>query len=172
MRQKVAAPLLALVLFGLVLTHVQLQPTEQGTLVSIDGREVDLWGAIKNQWNTQTRNCKHVIKLSDEASAFTQAKSLIQAYSPPSSQSAQIASAWSAGSWMLIEVEFDTILPAVVTLKETQGEWSVVPNAIWSGLTHPWVAAPWIRNYLSKQAPDMPASLLACFTPHSKSFDQ
>jgi hypothetical protein len=71
---------------------------------------------------------------------------------------------------MLIEVEFDTLLPAVVTLKETQGEWSVVPNAIWSGHTHPWVAAPWIRNYLSKQAPDMPANLLECFTPQSKSF--
>ena len=170
MRKKVAAPLLALVLIGLVLTHVQLQPTDQGTIVSIDGREVDVLGTLNNQWNTQTRNCKHVTKLNDEVSAFAQAKSLIQSYSPPNSQSAKIASAWSADAWMLVEVEFDALLPAVVTLKQAHGQWSVVPNAIWSGHTHPWVAAPLIRNYLAKQAPDMPSDLLKCFTPQSKSF--
>jgi hypothetical protein len=69
-----------------------------------------------------------------------------------------------------VEVESDVLLPAVVALKQSNGEFTIIPNAIWSGYTQPWVAAPFIRDYLSRQAPDMPADLLACFTPQSKSF--
>jgi hypothetical protein len=170
MHPRVSLPLLALVICGVLLAHIHVVPTENGTLLSIDGRKVDVLGEIKNHWVTQTRNCKDVTVVSPDMVVYRQAQSLIQAYSPPSSQSAKIASAWSSGSWLLIEVEFDVLLPAVVTLKATSGEFTIVPNAIWSGYTQPWVAAPFIRDYLSRQAPDMPLDLVECFTPQSKSF--
>jgi hypothetical protein len=145
-------------------------PTDNGTLLSIDGRKVDVLGELKNAWVSQTRNCKDVTQVNADGAVYRQALSLIQAYSPPSSHSAKIASAWSSGPWLVVEVEFETLLPAVVTLKASNGEFTIVPNAIWSGYTQPWVAAPFIRDYLSRQAPDMPADLVKCFTPQSKSF--
>jgi hypothetical protein len=170
MSPRVSLPLLALVIFGVALTHIHVVQTDNGALLSIDGREVDIWGKVKNHWVAQTRSCKYVTVINADSTAYRQAQSLIQAYSPPSSQSAKIASAWSSGPWLLVEVESDVLLPAVVTLKQSNGEFDIVPNAIWSGYTQPWVAAPFIRDYLSRQAPDMPADLLACFTPQSKSF--
>lgn len=170
MHPRVSVPLLALVICGVLLAHLHVVPTENGPLLSIDGRKVDVLGEVNNRWVTLTRNCKDVIVLSPDMVVYRQAQSLIQAYSPPSSQSAKIASAWASGPWLLIEVEFDALLPAVVTLKATGGEFTIVPNAIWSGYTLPWVAAPFIRDYLSRQAPDMPIDLVKCFTPQSKSF--
>lgn len=71
--------------------------------------------------------------------------------------------------WLLAEVEFDTLLPAVVLLREESGALRVQERAIWSGMTHPWKVGPLIRNYISRQAPDAPAALFACFTPLSNS---
>lgn len=170
MHPRVSVPLLALVICGVLLAHLHVVPTENGPLLSIDGRKVDVLGEVNNRWVTLTRNCKDVTVLSPDMVVYRQAQSLIQAYSPPSSQSARIASAWTSGPWLLIEVEFDALLPAVVTLKATDGEFTIVPNAIWSGYTQPWVAAPFIRDYLSRQALDMPIDLVKCFTPQSKSF--
>lgn len=170
MPPRVSVPLLALVIFGVALTHIHVVPTDNGALLSIDGRQVDLWGEVKNHWVAQTKSCKNVALVHADNEAYRQAQSLIQAYSPPNSQSAKIASAWSSDSWLLMEVEFDALLPAVVTLKQTNGQFTIVPNAIWSGYTQPWVAAPFIRDYVSRQVPDMPADLLTCFTPQSKSF--
>jgi len=170
MHPRVSIPLLALVICGVLLTHIHVVPTDNGNLLSIDGRKVDVLGELKNLWVSQTRNCKDVTQVNADSAVYRQALSLIQAYSPPSSQSAKIASAWSNGSWLVIEVEFETLLPAVVTLKARNGEFTIVPNAIWSGYTQPWVAAPFIRDYLSRQSPDMPSDLVACFTPQSQSF--
>jgi hypothetical protein len=170
MPPRVSIPLLALVILGVALTHIHVVQTDNGALLSIDGREVDVWGEVKNHWVAQTRSCKTVTLVNADKATYRQAQTLIQAYSPPSSQSAKIVSAWSSGSWLLVEVESDVLLPAVVALKQSNGEFTIIPNAIWSGYTQPWVAAPFIRDYLSRQAPDMPADLLACFTPQSKSF--
>ena len=170
MHPRVSIPLLALVICGVLLTHIHVVRTENGNLLSIDGREVDVLGEIKNHWVALNRNCKDVTVVNADKAAYRQAQDLIRAYSPPNSQSAKIASAWSSDRWLLMEVEFDDLLPAVVTLKETNGEFTIVPHAVWSGYTHPWVAAPFIRDYLYRQAPDMPSALLTCFTPQSQSF--
>ncbi|WP_333842125.1 hypothetical protein [Limnohabitans sp.] len=172
MHPRVSIPLLALVICGVFATHIQIEPTENGNLLAIDGRKVDLLGHVNNQWVALTRSCQNVTMLGVDEALLRQAQSTIQNYSPPNSQSAQIASAWSSGAWLLVEVEFDDLLPAVVTLTQANGALSVVPNAIWSGYTQPWVAAPFIRDYLSRQAPEMPSDLVKCFTPRSKSFTQ
>jgi hypothetical protein len=102
---------------------------------------------------------------------FLATQKAIQAYSPPQSESAKIASIWTVGEWTLAEVEFDALLPAVVTLRTLNSETHIVPRGIWSGYTKPWMAAPLIRTYLKTQVPDMPTDLLNCFAPRSKSFN-
>jgi hypothetical protein len=101
---------------------------------------------------------------------FLAVQNAIESYSPPQSQSAQIASIWTLGEWTLAEVEFDALLPAVVTLQINNHEHKIVPRGIWSGHTKPWMAAPLIRTYLKAQVPEVPSKLLNCFDPRSKSF--
>lgn len=170
MPPRVSLPLLVLVICGVVLTHIHVVPTENGNLLSIDGRKVDFLGEVQNNWVALNRNCKDVTAVNADKAVYRQAQDLIRAYSPPHSQSAKIASAWASDPWLLMEVEFDELLPSVVTFKKTNGEFVIVPNAVWSGYTQPWVAAPFIRDYLYRQAPDIPSALLKCFTPQSKSF--
>ena len=77
---------------------------------------------------------------------------------------------WSLGDWTLAEVEFEALLPAVVTLQTNNKETKIVPRGIWSGHTKPWMAAPLIRTYLKTQVPEVPFKLLNCLIPRSKSF--
>ena len=75
-----------------------------------------------------------------------------------------------AGDVGIKEAEFAELLPAVVLIDFSGAEPHIVSNAVWSGYTKPWKAAPFIREYLVRQVPELPPSLAACFDPQSPSF--
>ena len=172
MGKKAYLPLLALTLMAVVSLHVEWTTDENGTLLVIDNNRIDFFGSVNDQWNRVTRNCNAVTRLSPKDERYGIAESLIKNYSPPNSQSAMIASAWSMELWTLVEVEFKDLLPAVVLIQTTNGQSTIVPNAVWSGYTKPWAAAPHIRNYIEKQMPQMPVALTRCFDPQSLSFNR
>ena len=122
--------------------------------------------------NTCKWNCAAVSQLQPTDAKYQRAKLLIKNYSPPNSESAQIASAWTAGEWTLIEVEFTDLLPAVVLIQTKENHSFIVQDAVWSGYTKPWKSAPFIRQYISKNRSDMPTALTDCFEPQSLSFLQ
>ncbi len=171
MKRKVALPLLLIVLASVIASHISFKQADHSYLMVVDGIEIDVLGKMQNQWLTHTQNCQNVKQLSKEEATHIAASNAIKAYSPPQSQSANIASMWSMGEWTLAEVEFDELLPAVVTLQTRDNDTLIVPRGIWSGFTRPWMAAPLIRSYLKKQVPEMPPELLNCFDPRSKSFN-
>ena len=172
MKKKVALPLLAIVLTGVIASHISFKSADHSYLLVVDGIEIDVLGKLQNQWLSQTQNCKDVSQLQEGSANFQAIQNTIQSYSPPHSPSAKIASMWTLGRWTLAEVEFETLLPAVVTLQTNNNkEPTIVPNGIWSGRTQPWLAAPLIRTYLTKQVPEIPSTLLNCFVPRSKSFN-
>ncbi len=170
MKKKVSLTVLGLVLAGVMATHVSWEKKDNGTVWVVDGRDIDIQGRIKNSWVRWTRSCERVIRLSPQDPGYQQAQELIKAYSPPNSQSALLASVWSAGAWTLAEVEFQQLLPAVVVIHTSDNGSAIVPHAVWSGTTLPWVAAPYIRQYLGAQARGIPTDLLDCFEPQSASF--
>ncbi|NBW77725.1 MAG: hypothetical protein EBR27_01720 [Betaproteobacteria bacterium] len=170
MKKQVSITLLCLSLLIVTSLHVDLKHEENGLLLVVDEYPIDVVGITQNQWNKLTRNCDSVQKLSSDQATYKLAKKLIQSYSPPSSESAQIASAWSIDGWIMAEVEFNELFPAVVLIKNTGDDAYIVPQALWSGYTKPWKAAPYIRQYLARQAKEMPATLLKCFEPVSQSF--
>ena len=170
MKKKVALPLLAIVLLGVIASHISFKSADHSHLMVVDGIEIDVLGKIQNQWLSYTQNCKDVSQPQAGQANFQAIQNAIQSYSPPQSQSAKIASMWSLGDWTLAEVEFEALLPAVVTLQTNNKETKIVPRGIWSGHTKPWMAAPLIRTYLTTQVPEVPAKLLNCFIPRSKSF--
>jgi len=169
--KKAYLVLLAVTLLAVVSIHFQWTTDENGTLMVIDNKPVDFLGAINNQWNRATRTCSAVTRLSPSDEKYQIAQSLIRNYSPPNSKAAVIAGAWSMESWTLVEVEFQDLLPSVVLIQTTDNQTNIVPNAVWSGFTQPWVAGPFIRNYIEQQVPQMPVALTRCFDPQSQSFN-
>ncbi|MEY2805218.1 MAG: hypothetical protein RL657_2554 [Pseudomonadota bacterium] len=161
---------LGLVVAGLIVSHVRWIELDGRHLVDIDGRKVDLAGMIQDQLTAMTRNCQAVTRWEPDDADYLSALNVIRHYSLPQSATGRIISAWSSADWMLIEVEFTDLLPAVVTLHKERGELHIVPHAVWSGSIHPWRAAPWIRDYIARQASGIPPHLLACFEPQSPFF--
>ena len=170
MKKKASVALLFVTLVAVLFLHIELMTTENGALLVVDNQEFDFIGSINNQWNRHTRSCNSVKRLLPSEAKYQLAQSLIENYSPPHSKFAMIASAWTAEEWILVEVEFTDLLPAVVLIQTKEPESFIVPNATWSGYTKPWKSAPYIRKYISNNGNGMPPSLTNCFDPQSQSF--
>jgi hypothetical protein len=165
MPKRISIYVLILVSVGVFLNHFSVAQKENGLLLVIDGREVDAMGMAQDKWNRLTRHCERVTPIDSNAKLYFDIQQTIQAYSPPNSESAQILSLASTGEWSLVQVQFKDLLPAVVLIQQVDGKPSILPNAIWSGETHPWLAAPHIRQYINSKAPQSPSDLIKCFDP-------
>ena len=171
MRNKAFLPLLVLVLMGVVLSHFNLKTDENGTLLLLDNRPIDIKGEWRDNWTRWTTDCSGVRVLDPVDREYQDAKLLIQAYSPPSSASVKLSSVIIYQDWMLAEAEFEDLLPSVVLIQTSPLPMTIISNAVWSGYTQPWKAAPYIRQYISHQAPQAPNQITNCFYPRSKSFN-
>lgn len=165
MKRHVALTALALTALVVGLSHLQWLPTDNGYLLAIDGRAVDVQGWVADAHNRLRRDCAAVQTLNVQDPLYAQALAAVRDYSPPASKSARLQAAWRAGPWLLVEAQFDALLPSVVLLRDMAGRVQIEPQGIWSGQTHPWRAAPLIRHYLTQQVPTAPPALLACFEP-------
>jgi hypothetical protein len=170
MKRRTSLSVLVLVFLAVVGSHIGWTARDNGILMVLDGREIDVVGIAGDQWTQMTRNCKGVVRLQPSDENYRITDRLIKAYSPPHSQSARIAGVWGVDQWVLAEAEFVDLLPAVVLLDFSGDDAHIAGNAVWSGYTKPWKAAPFIRDYLVKQVPALPGALAACFDPQSPSF--
>lgn len=170
MPKRISMYVLLLVTLGIFFNHFSFMQKENGVLWVVDGREVDAIGMANEKWIKLTRNCKRVLAVDPESQAHAAIRRAVQDYSPPSSASAHIVSLTTLDTWSLAEVKFKELLPAVVLFQQIEGVPQIVPNAIWSGDTHPWQAAPYIRQYIRSKAPGAPHELLACFEPQTQRF--
>ena len=170
-QQKTRLIVLSIVLIAVVTSHINWIEDDLGYLLTIDGKPIDLIGNIKNKVTIATRNCESVVRVLPAEQKYQIAQTLIKDYSPPDSSLAQIASVWSIDSWLLVEVEFKKLLPALVLIQNANSAPFILAEGIWSGYTNPHKSAPFIRDYLSHQVEAVPAQLLNCFDPQSKSFN-
>jgi hypothetical protein len=165
MKKHVALTLLLVTTLGVLNAHVDVPQVDGRRFVLTQGQMYDAIGWGEDLWTRATRRCSQVQALGRTEPVYAKALADIQAYSPPDSRSARLQQLQQAGDWLIAEVEFDQLSPAVVVL-QVQGERVVVVHkAIWSGDTRPWRPAPLIRQHLSQQAPKLPAQLLACYSP-------
>jgi hypothetical protein len=170
MKKHVALAMLGITLAGVVGTHVRWVQADNGHLLELSGQPVDALGAWADWRNALTRDCSQVQALHNDNAALQTAHEVIRNISPPDSATARVQGLWRRGDWWLAETEFEQLLPAVVLLQLTPAGLVPVQGAVWSGTTHPWRAAPLIRGYISQQAPQAPADLLACFEARSVAF--
>ena len=170
MKKRTSLAVLLLVTLAVAASHLGWVTRDNGTLMVLDGREIDVVGMANDQWTQWTRNCQGVARLQPADTRYQTAVALISAYSPPHSADLRNASVWAMDDWLLAEAEFAALLPAVVSIHLAGGQAQIMSQAVWSGYTKPWKAAPFIREYLVRQAPEMPSALAACFDPQSTSF--
>ena len=170
MKKRTSLSVLLIVVLAVATVHISWTARDNGTLMVLDGREMDVRGIAVNQWTQMTRNCNGVARLQPGDEKYQITVKLISAYSPPHSASVRLAGAWSMDPWLVAEAEFADLLPAVVLIDFSGAEPHIVSNAVWSGYTKPWKAAPFIREYLVRQVPELPPPLAACFDPQSPSF--
>jgi hypothetical protein len=165
MKPHVALSALIVTFIAVTLSHFDWVQADGGHLLVVDGRPVDAEGWLRNQFNNLSRNCAQVKVLKEDDERLALAMRALKEYSAPASRSARLLAASLRGDWMLLEVEFETLLPAVVVMQKTGSNWVIAPGGIWSGQTYPWLAATTVRAYLARQVESAPSDLLACFDP-------
>jgi hypothetical protein len=165
MKPHVALSALIVTFIAVTVSHLDWVQADGGHLLVVDGRPVDAEGWLRNQFNSLHRNCAEVKVPKQDDERLALALRTLREYSAPASQSARLVAASVRGDWMLLEVEFETLLPAVVVMQKTGSNWVIAPRGIWSGQTYPWLAATTIRAYLARQVESVPSDLLACFDP-------
>lgn len=170
-----AAPLL------LLASLVQLRAQDQGLLLDLAGRPVDVAGALQARWQRLVRDCSALQRPGAGSAAWTEAQQVLAAHSPPASRGARPLQLLqtAAGDWLLAEVVWDgagaqpvpaPLDPAIVPLHRVGGMLQVQTTGVWSGDTGPWTAPVFIRRWLQRQLPAMPADLALCLDPQWPAF--
>jgi len=176
MKKYVALSLLALTALGVIASHLDFERHDDSYLLQIDGVAVDVRGHVSAALNQATRRCGDITQLSPDVlpghPLGMAAQEVISEYSPPDSRGLKLRQLLSSGSWVLAEVEFSELQPAVILLEQNRNGLAIHPDSIWSGSTQPWLAAPWIRQYLRQRAPPVPSALWTCFDPTPALFDR
>jgi hypothetical protein len=165
MKKHVALTLLVLTTLGVLKAHVDIERQDGAYFLGFQGKKHDVLGAFLNQTNAVLRQCGAVDVIDLNSPQAAMALSAIQNFSPPDSRHARLLGLQQQGPWLLAELEFSTLNPAVVLLTRAAAGVSVVEGAIWSGTTAPWQSANLIRRYLQDRAPQAPPALMDCFDP-------
>ena len=170
-----AAPLL------LLASLVQLRTQDQGLLLDLAGRPVDAAGALQAQWQRLVRDCSALQRPAAGSAAWAEAQQVLAAHSSPASRGARPLQLLqtAGGDWLLAEVVWDgagaqpvhaPLDPAIVPLHRVGGVLQVQTPGVWSGDTGPCTAPVFIRRWLQRQVPDMPADLSLCLDPQWPAF--
>lgn len=174
MKRHVAATLLVLTTLGVLNAHVDVEAQDGRYFGVWQGSKHDVVGWLEDHSNQLSRNCSSVHQLAPDSPAAGQVLALIREYSPPDSRQAELISLQQQGNWLVAELNFAKLNPAVVLLQQ-DGEKLLLPErAVWSGSAAPWRPGPRIRSHLKASQPlseslrePVPESLLACYEPAS-----
>jgi len=177
MAVALAAPLL------LAFSQLRLLPQDQGVLLVVAGTPMDLAGRLQSGWQAVVRDCSAVQHLHAGSAGWMQAQQALAAHSPPASRGARplqlLLHAKTDGDWLLAEVLWDGVGalptgapldPAIVPLRRGSAGLQVITEGVWSGDTGPWAAPAFIRRWLQRQVPGLPADLALCLDPQWPAF--
>lgn len=174
MKRHVAATLLALTTLGVLNAHVDVEAQDGRYFGVWQGKKHDVLGWLSDRNNQLWRDCSAVRQPGPGSQTAEQVLALIREYSPPDSRQAQLVSLQQQGRWLVAELNFEKLNPAVVLLHQDGDALQLPERAVWSGSAAPWRPGPRIRAHLLTQGQqaqegpaELPASLLACYDPAS-----
>ena len=150
---------------GVINAHVDVEAQDGRYFGVWQGKKHDVIGWLADHKNQLWRDCSAVQQLSNASPAAEQVLTLIADHSPPDSRNARLVSLLQQGDWLVAELVFAQLNPAVVVLQAVPEGMRLPERAVWSGSTSPWQPGPRIRQHLALQVPLVPAALLACYDP-------
>jgi hypothetical protein len=165
LKRHVAATLLVLTTLGVINTHVDVEAQDGRYFGVWQGKKHDVIGWLADHNNQLWRDCSAVQQMSNASPTAEQVLSLVADHSPPDSRNASLVNLLQQGDWLLAELVFARLNPAVIVLQAGSEGMRLPERAVWSGSTAPWQAGPRIRQHLEQQVPQVPATLLACYDP-------
>jgi hypothetical protein len=165
LKRHVAATLLVLTTLGVINAHVDVEAQDGRYFGVWQGKKHDVIGWLADHKNQLWRDCSAVQQLSNASPKAEQVLTLIADHSPPDSRNARLVSLLQQGDWLVAELVFAQLNPAVVVLQAVPEGMRLPERAVWSGSTSPWQPGPRIRQHLELQIPQVPAALLACYDP-------
>mgnify|MGYP001247346186 CR=1 FL=1 len=154
--------LLALVVL-LPLSHLEFERVDDSWLLRVDGRPVDMAGALAQAYTRWQRDCGPVQAVAASEALHAEVLSALRQHSPPDSNNAELTRLTRLGPWLLAQVRFGVLQDALVLLEHSEAGVHVAEGGVWSGTTHPHRPEPLIRRYLQSRVPAAPAQLLACW---------
>lgn len=164
MKRRTGLVLLGLLALGLLGNHLRWERQDGALLLRLDGVAHDPVGWLKERRDAW-RDCSPVMVLAHKGPDAAPVLAAVQAFSPPDSHSAELRWLQRQGDWALAEVHFERLTAALVLLQHRGGQWSPVPEGIWSGSTAPWRSRPFVGRYLGQRVPEAPPPLLRCLPP-------
>ena len=150
---------------GVINAHVDVEAQDGRYFGVWQGKKHDVIGWLADHKNQLWRDCSAVQQLSNASPEAEQVLTLIADHSPPDSRNARLVSLLQQGDWLVAELVFAQLNPAVVVLQAVPEGMRLPERAVWSGSTSPWQPGPRIRQHLALQVPLVPAALLACYDP-------
>ena len=170
--RRLALPLLGVSALLLVASLLRPLRQDEGWLLELAGRPVDVAGQAAALATQALRRCAPVQRWPAHSPRWQQVQQVLAAYSPPASARAHPVQLLGLegdvdGAWLLAEVRWDdqALDAAIVPLRWRGGVPQVQAEGVWSGQTGPWWPATMIRRYLHQRLPDMPAALADCLDP-------
>lgn len=155
-RNKLAAGFVVVLgLFALVF----LRPYEGSWLIVTKDHVYDFVGPIRAGYTRLTRDCSSVSNLSPASAMWQPIRARLGEYG--SHSPATPRQILQVGNWYLSHSEFEMSEPGVVLLEQTS--LGLQPRAEWSGSAAPFKDEPAMWEYLGKNAPQAPTSLIECF---------
>lgn len=147
----------------LPLSHVDITSSDDSWLLWVDGRPVDVAGALAQSLTRWRRDCRQVRPVGPAEPLHAQVLAALRQHSPPDSLSAELVQLSASGRWLLAQVRFGALQEAVVLLEHADQGVRVSEGGVWSGSTHPHRPEPVVRRYLHSRVPAAPEPLLACW---------
>ena len=127
---------------GVINAHVDVEAQDGRYFGVWQGKKHDVIGWLADHKNQLWRDCSAVQQLSNASPAAEQVLTLIADHSPPDSRNARLVSLLQQGDWLLAELVFAQLNPAVVVLQAVPEGIRLPERAVWSGSTSPWLLAP------------------------------
>lgn len=162
MKRHVALPVLVVLVFFIVDSHVDIVSRDGGKLVEISGKAYDTQGWLSEKLRQWTQNCSPVLTEARDSAVAVSILEIIAHHSLPDSMQARLLQLHMQGDWAIANVIFPTLNPSVVVLHKMNGKWKIQEEAVWSGNTAPWNEADFVRRYLHNKKPELPQALLYC----------
>jgi hypothetical protein len=162
MKRHVAATLLGVIGFLIMDSHIDWVRQDQGTLLEINGQKIDMQGWMAEHWRQWRQDCRGVQTEPTHTATAHAVLQTIQQHSLPDSLEAHLLQLHLQADWAIAEVEFKTLNPSIVVLRQRGSDWQIQDSAVWSGSTAPWHAGDFVRRYLQQQTPELPRTLIDC----------